>query len=428
MAHPFLAFQVLRLYNELDESGTRALATTSYNLPSRVTSIMVYLKHQGPSSITSLASAIGVSHQLLSQRMNFLYDESLVRKSEDPADRRRTLNQLTAEGYVAAAEIEDVCKAGDEAFQVLFEGNRNGCICLRDEGTNGAKRTAAGSPHQGRQVEESSLTEGNLKSRFRSPSMIRQVLLMIVVASCYACTDDSPDFASAGIAGTGPFSEHELLEAVEASREHFGSPALGVLIQSGDDEPLIAVSGVRQLGKDVRAEENDLWLIGSVAKSMTATLLATFVQSGKVSFETTLPEIFPELSEQFTDQTRLITLEQLLNHTSGLPPNPADSPGEFAALIGNVQDPSAQRQQLLLKAISGDLSFSPGSDYAYSNTGYILAGSVIEKLGSSSYELLLDERVFKPLGIQEFGFGHPAGRSETDRNRQPWGHRSSFSD
>ena len=238
-----------------------------------------------------------------------------------------------------------------------------------------------------------------------------------------SCTDETDTEDSAG---SGPFSAIELAEIVDSIRSKYALPGLGVLVQVGNQQPLLAVSGVRKLGGDELVRKSDMWFIGSTAKSMTATLLATFVEEGAVSFESTLFELFPDISDLFSEAAKQITVAHILSHSAGLPPNPADSPEDLAGILGDTADVVEQRKIILAKAVSGELLFTPGSDYSYSNTGYILAGAVIDRLGGKDYETLLAERVLKPLGISDFGFGQPGSSSKNSGIDQPWGHRPSF--
>ncbi len=116
----FLGLQILRLYNEIDRGGTIALASSS-GLPSRVASLLVYLKNNGPSNISDLAAAISTSHQLVSQRIEVLNEERLVAKLIDPDDQRRTLIKLNANGQRVASELEEICQVGEAAYKQLFE-------------------------------------------------------------------------------------------------------------------------------------------------------------------------------------------------------------------------------------------------------------------------------------------------------------------
>ncbi len=64
----------------------------------------------------------------------------------------------------------------------------------------------------------------------------------------------------------------------------------------------------------------------------------------------------------------------------------------------------------------------PGSTYAYSNVGYVLAGLMAEHVSGQSWETLMNKRLFEPLGMTSAGFGSPGHPGKVD---QPWGHRDS---
>ena len=64
----------------------------------------------------------------------------------------------------------------------------------------------------------------------------------------------------------------------------------------------------------------------------------------------------------------------------------------------------------------------PGSTYAYSNVGYALAGLMAEQVTGESWEMLMRQRLFEPLGMDSAGFGTPGGAGRVD---QPWGHHLS---
>ena len=115
----FLGLQLLRLYTAIDQGGTEAIKSTG--LPARVASLLVFLKHHGPSSISDLAKAVSASHQLVSQRIEILHQDAHIGKVPDPDDHRRMLIKLTAKGRKAAEAVEDACAAGDAAYRQLFK-------------------------------------------------------------------------------------------------------------------------------------------------------------------------------------------------------------------------------------------------------------------------------------------------------------------
>ena len=82
------------------------------------------------------------------------------------------------------------------------------------------------------------------------------------------------------------------------------------------------VTGRRKAGTDVAATIDDQWHLGSDTKAMTAVIIATFVERGKLTWETTLGDVFTELAAGFPSDFRAITVTQLLSHYAGLPAKP----------------------------------------------------------------------------------------------------------
>lgn len=173
------------------------------------------------------------------------------------------------------------------------------------------------------------------------------------------------------------------------------------------------------MGSPTAVTAHDLWHLGSCTKAITATLLAVLVQEGRLTWETTLAELFPDMAADMDEDFRKITLEHLLTHRSGLPAN-----GPWWEL-GRERTLTEQRLELLRRMSAQPLEHPPGSRYEYSNVGYALAGLMAETVLQQTWEEALWERVLKPLGVQpnQFGFGIPGTQGEVD---QPWGHRSSW--
>ena len=147
----------------------------------------------------------------------------------------------------------------------------------------------------------------------------------------------------------------------------------------------------------------------------SAVIVATLVEGGKLSWETTIGQIFPELSESFPEKFRAITVTQLLSHHAGLP---ADlNWGEIARSAASLPE---QRLNALKKAASTELASPPGTKFEYSNVGYTLAGAVAERVTGQPWEDLMREIVFKPLRMTSCGFGGVGTPGEID---QPWPHR-----
>jgi CubicO group peptidase (beta-lactamase class C family) len=137
--------------------------------------------------------------------------------------------------------------------------------------------------------------------------------------------------------------------------------------------------------------------IGSMTKQFTALLVLQFVNEGKISLE---GHISDYLSYYRKDTGTLVTVRELLSHTSGIP-NFINMPG---FLDGAASRTHYSVRDFAEKYCSGDLHFEPGTKFEYSNSGYFLLGAILEQLSSESYEQLLTDRIFGPLGMKGSGY------------------------
>ena len=203
---------------------------------------------------------------------------------------------------------------------------------------------------------------------------------------------------------------------MEAVRAKYKLPALGAVALRGDAILAEGYVGVRKLGDDTPVTSADRFHLGSDTKAMTATLFGILVDQGKVKWTTTLGEAFAGSSIKLHPDWKDVTLAQVLAHRAGLRSNilPAQRGPEFMRLK------MPQRREVVLgEILSQPPTLKPGSKYEYSNVGYILIGSVIERNVGQSWEDAIQERLFKPLGITTAGFGPPGTPGKID---QPWGH------
>jgi len=165
---------------------------------------------------------------------------------------------------------------------------------------------------------------------------------------------------------------------------------------------------------------SDRWHIGSDTKAFTATLIARLVEQGIMRFDDTLADSFPAFAEAMNPAYRNVTVTQLLSHTAGLPPLMDDKElPPFMGAIKSANGVKAQREAIARKYLTMPPAFKAG-DFAYSNIGFIIVGAIAEARTGKSWEDLIREQIFAPLGIKSAGFG-PAGTS--GKLDQPWGHK-----
>jgi CubicO group peptidase (beta-lactamase class C family) len=173
------------------------------------------------------------------------------------------------------------------------------------------------------------------------------------------------------------------------------------------------VVGVRKAGTEIAATADDKWHLGSDTKAMTAVLIAALVENGRLKWETTIGEVFPELASSMAPAFQKINLLELLSHRAGLPAN------LFWGLVTRTQTIREQRLASLKAASTGKLNSEPGTKYLYSNLGYVIAGTMAERAAEAPWEDLVNKVVFQPLGMDSVGFGGVGTPGQID---QPWGH------
>ncbi len=230
--------------------------------------------------------------------------------------------------------------------------------------------------------------------------------------------------ATAGPVATPPpvIAGHAALDAMlRPYLAQFGLPALaGAVVRDGRVVAAGAL-GIRRVGTRIPVTIDDRFHIGSDTKAMTALLAAMLVEAGKLRWDTSVGSAFPELAATMAPGVGGVTLAQLLSHTSGIPSdNPAQDKlfEQSFAQPGNLDE---LRYWIVTGLVKQQLRSKPGAHFAYSNLGYTLAGAIIERIGGKTWEELVAERVFDPLGLKTAGFGPQSSLGRIDA---PLGHRT----
>lgn len=201
-------------------------------------------------------------------------------------------------------------------------------------------------------------------------------------------------------------------------------PALAAAVVRGDHIVAAGAVGLRKVGAPDAVTLDDQFHLGSCTKSMTATLAAMLVEKGRLSWRSTIGESFPEWAGIMHPDYRAATLEQLLSHHAGTPGDLLKTPIWQHAWQHAGEAPTDQRTFLVKEVLSQSPEAPPGSRYIYSNAGFAIAGTMIERREQKPWEELMRARLFDPLGMRSAGFG-AAGRGNANGSRitQPWGHR-----
>jgi D-alanyl-D-alanine carboxypeptidase len=186
------------------------------------------------------------------------------------------------------------------------------------------------------------------------------------------------------------YAEPLLVQAYPAD-----APGAAVLVMRGDEVLYRGARGEADVAGDVPLRPGDRFRIGSVTKQIAAAGLLTLVEAGKVALDDPLSKYVPDYPGGDD-----ITIEQLLNHTSGIR-SYTDIPG---TMDGPIQR-DLTTAQLVDYFKDEPPAFAPGEAWAYNNSGYVLVGAVIEAASGMPWHQYLAQVLFEPLGMKETGYG-----------------------
>ena len=255
--------------------------------------------------------------------------------------------------------------------------------------------------------------------------MIRNTtsLISFAFAGAFICvvavarTQDRPASDDKPMAGAQAIRDrlNELVPEIRADKKLVG---LGAMIMVDGKVVAAVVDGERKRGSGIAIEVGDRWHLGSITKSMTATMIARLVEKQELEWTTKVGECFEDSIEMHGDW-RDVTLEQLLTHASGAPPN-------FPIVTRFQRPPEGEKRvKARKKAVAAILlkkpNTPPGRSFAYSNVGFTVAAAMVEEKTGKSWEELIRQEIFIPLSMAQAGFGPPKD-GETSLS-QPRGHQ-----
>jgi CubicO group peptidase (beta-lactamase class C family) len=164
----------------------------------------------------------------------------------------------------------------------------------------------------------------------------------------------------------------------------------GVILVADKGKPIYHKAfGLANMETMQSLDTASIFELASVSKQFTAMLIAILNEEGKLNYDDRVEKYLPGLPY------KEITIRHLLTHTSGLP--------DYQKLMDERWDKSkvATNEDILLylKKFHPASLFKPGEKYEYSNTGYVLLGSIVEKASGKDFVALCRDRIFTPLGM-----------------------------
>ncbi|MGW3044193.1 serine hydrolase domain-containing protein [Kitasatospora sp. NPDC001159] len=179
-------------------------------------------------------------------------------------------------------------------------------------------------------------------------------------------------------------------------------------------------AGVADLRTGARVPVDGQLRAGSITKAYTAVVVLQLVGEGKVALDAPIDRYLPGLVRGEGIDGRAIAVRQLLQHTSGLP-NFTDGIAE--GVFGEDRHRYYQPRDLLDLAFARKALFAPGTGWSYSNTNYVLAGLLIERVTGRPYAEQVTRRVIDRIGLRHTYFPH-AGEEDI-REAHPHGYHAS---
>jgi len=166
-----------------------------------------------------------------------------------------------------------------------------------------------------------------------------------------------------------------------------------VLVVRGDEVLIDKSYGSANLDWNIPNAPDVKFRLGSLTKQFTAALILLMQQDGKLNIADPVSKYLPDAPATWSK----ITVNELLNHTSGIPNFTSDP--TFPVWSASPRTPAEELAYFSAKP----LDFEPSSKYSYSNSNFEVLGIILEKVSRKSYNDLLQERLFVPLGMHDSG-------------------------
>jgi CubicO group peptidase (beta-lactamase class C family) len=174
------------------------------------------------------------------------------------------------------------------------------------------------------------------------------------------------------------------------------TPGCAIGVYQGATVVLARGYGLANLEHRVPITPQTPFITGSVSKQFTAAAIALLAQDGVIGLDDDVRRWVPELPGYGAP----ITVRQLVHHTSGL--------RDFWALVGlaglRYDDTYTMADMLAIAARQRELNFAPGTQHLYSNTGYIVMATIVERASGMPLRVFAEQRIFAPLGMRESRF------------------------
>jgi len=232
--------------------------------------------------------------------------------------------------------------------------------------------------------------------RFRKMILFFIVLLILAGAGLYACAPHAP-------ATPKQVKDSTDLESYLNQLVRSGNPP-GLSVIAVKDGRIVYNNafGYADQPHNIKATPDKVYHWWSMTKIPTAIAIMQLQEQGKVDLDDPVEKYLPWFDVIYpSENSPVITIRSLLQHTSGLPDT-------IPAMIGWVHyDDTMRNQTEIVKKYLPEfntLRFEPGSKAVYSNLNYMVLGAVIESVSGKTYETFIAQHILQPLGMSHTGF------------------------
>ena len=177
--------------------------------------------------------------------------------------------------------------------------------------------------------------------------------------------------------------------------EENGSGGIALVVKDGEVLYRKAF-GMADMELGVKMKPENIIRIGSITKQFTASAILKLMEEGKLDLQDDITKYI----EDYPTQGHVITIEHLLTHTSGI-----KSFTGMKTWTADLRKMHYSPKEKIEFFKNEPMDFAPGSKYKYNNSGYILLGYIIEVVSGKKYAEYIDEKIFKPLGMNNSFYG-----------------------
>jgi len=219
--------------------------------------------------------------------------------------------------------------------------------------------------------------------------MIAKSVLAMTALALFSTGRSLQPAATSTYATAAPTFDTTQLDAfVTRMMKDYHVPGVGLAVVENGKISYVKGYGVRNVATGAVVTPNTQFPIASVTKSFTALDMMVLVKDGRVDLDAPVTTYIPEFKLADPESTRTVTVRHLLSHSTGLVRTDA-----------SIFDPTLTAKDIIAAVAKTELVGKPGETFVYSNVNTIIAGEIIRRVSSQSWQAFTQEHVLRPLGM-----------------------------